>query len=101
MTDVKLHRLIDEACPAEAALLRYSDAPGWAYSVSFSMVSGEYGDGVDDMLNMLDLRQVTPVPRDVVEAVRKLLTDPEEWYDDEIAKANRVLDKVAALGEST
>ncbi|AKK09722.1 hypothetical protein HCH15_08780 [Corynebacterium testudinoris] len=98
MTDVHLHSWTFKSFPAEAALLSYSDDPDWAYSVSFSMVGGEYEDGVDEMLDLLDLRQVTPVPRDVVEAVRKLFTDPEEWSDEEIEKANRVLDKVAALG---
>ncbi|MBX8995078.1 hypothetical protein HCH15_02615 [Corynebacterium testudinoris] len=56
---------------------------------------------MEDLLGMFDQEQVTPVPHDVIENARKVLTDPEEWYDDEIAKANRVLDKVAALGEPT
>lgn len=66
---------------------------------SVYMVSGEYGGGVDDLLDMFERLQVTPVPHDVIENARKVLTDPEEWGPNEIARVNRVLDKVAALGE--
>ncbi|GAB3707612.1 hypothetical protein [Corynebacterium nasicanis] len=98
MADIGLHDLADDEVPVEAAMLRYSDDPAWAYSVSGSMCGGEYDDGRDDLLDLFDLRQVTPVPDDVVEAVRTLFTDPEMWSDVEIEKANRVLDKVKALG---
>ena len=84
---------------AEAALLEYADDPDWAFSASMDMVCGEYGGGVDDLLAMFDRVQVTPVPHDVIENARKVLTDPEEWGPNEIARVNRVLDKVAALGE--
>ncbi|AKK09514.1 hypothetical protein HCH15_10965 [Corynebacterium testudinoris] len=90
---------IDRYAAAEAALLRHADDADWAYRASISMGYGEYRNGVEDLLDMFDRKQVTPVPHDVIENARKVLTNPDEWCDDEIAKANRVLDKVAALGE--
>ena len=95
----ELHPDVYRNAAAEAALLEYADDPDWAFSASMDMVCGEYVNGVEDLLDMFDRLQVTPVPHDVIENARKVLTNPEEWYEVEIAKANRVLDKVAALGE--
>ncbi|MBX8995079.1 hypothetical protein HCH15_02620 [Corynebacterium testudinoris] len=90
---------VDRYFAAEAALLRYADNATWAYMASSAMRHGEYEVGVEDLLGMFDQEQVTPVPQAVIENVRKVLTDPGEWTDEEIARANRVLDKVAALGK--
>lgn len=90
---------VDIESPAEAALLRYADNATWAYMASSAMRHGEYDIGVDDLLDMFEKEQVTPVPHDVIENARQVLTDPEMFSDYDIARANRVLDKVAALGK--
>lgn len=95
----ELHPDVYKYSAPEAALLEYADDPDWAFMASMDMVCGEYVNGVDDLLDMFERLQVTPVPHDVIENARKVLTDPEEWGPNEIARVNRVLDKVAALGE--
>lgn len=98
---IRLHPLFDKHFPVEAAFLRYVDNGGWAQHASYDMAGGEYDLGVDDLLRVLEQDQITPVPRDLIESVREIFTDPEKWTIEEIARANRVLDKVAALGETS
>ena len=96
---IQLHPLFDKHFPVEAAFFRYVENDGWAQHVSYDLAGGEYDLGVDDLLRVLEQDQVTPVPRDLIESVREIFTDPEKWTIEEIARANRVLDRVAAFGD--